>query len=309
MKLKEVIERIRFNTSTQSHLSGKGIGEVFSDRNIMQQLKFALDRYASYTQAIQSVYSIPLETDVETLSPPPLALRTRAYRFALIWIDQVKYPIDSPTLSRNETVFDYQPIQGIPNWFVHWGDEITLHPSASSTFQSTTLDGAITAVSTSITLTDATNFPLYRGRITIGDEKIRYETRTGNVLTGLKRGAEQTTAAAHVDDVAVKENNLWFFYFKLHDIFTVSSENFLTSEQLNTEMEICDEHVEVVADQVSYLLLKRIPGSNSEVYNRDYDKWLDKAKWEISRGRPDISKTGLINVPELWESGIPYWQL
>ena len=64
------------------------------------------------------------------------------------------------------------------------------------------LNGAITAVDTTITLTSATGFP-QSGRIKIEDEIITYASVSGSNLTGCVRGVNGTTAAAHADAEAV----------------------------------------------------------------------------------------------------------
>ena len=64
------------------------------------------------------------------------------------------------------------------------------------------LDGAITAIDTTITLTSTTGFP-QSGRIKIEDEIITYASVSGSNLTGCVRGVNGTTAAAHADAEAV----------------------------------------------------------------------------------------------------------
>jgi len=64
------------------------------------------------------------------------------------------------------------------------------------------LDGAITAVDTTITLTSTTGFPS-SGRIKIEDEIITYASVSGSNLIGCVRGVNDTTAAAHDDAEAV----------------------------------------------------------------------------------------------------------
>ena len=66
----------------------------------------------------------------------------------------------------------------------------------------TTLNGAISAVATSVILTDATSFPS-SGTILIGAELITYTGKTANTLTGCSRGTSSTTAATHADDKKV----------------------------------------------------------------------------------------------------------
>lgn len=66
-----------------------------------------------------------------------------------------------------------------------------------------TLNAGISAVDTSLTLVDATNFPT-EGAGTVNDEKFSWSGKTGNTLNNLTRGIAGTTAAAHLaGDVVV----------------------------------------------------------------------------------------------------------
>jgi len=67
-----------------------------------------------------------------------------------------------------------------------------------------TLDGALTASSTSIALDDSGSFPA-SGTVVIGDERIAYTTNTSgtDTLSGLTRGSDNTTAASHSDAATV----------------------------------------------------------------------------------------------------------
>ena len=79
---------------------------------------------------------------------------------------------------------------------------------------STTLNGAITAAATSITLTSGTNFDDTSGKysrdassvyyIKIDDEIISYETISGTDITSATRAANSTTAAAHANGATVE---------------------------------------------------------------------------------------------------------
>ena len=79
---------------------------------------------------------------------------------------------------------------------------------------STTLNGAITDVATSITLTSGTNFDDTSGKyskdasntyyIKIDDEIISYTTISGAAITSATRGANSTTAAAHANGATVE---------------------------------------------------------------------------------------------------------
>ena len=79
---------------------------------------------------------------------------------------------------------------------------------------STTLNGAMTAAATTLTLTDGSNFDDTSGKysktasnlwyIKIDDEIMTYTTISTNAVSGLTRGANSTTAAAHADGATVE---------------------------------------------------------------------------------------------------------
>ena len=75
-----------------------------------------------------------------------------------------------------------------------------------ATFQAgyTTLNGAITAVATTITVTSATNLPATGGLILIDSEQITYATKSGNNLINCTRGVNGTTAASHTTTTPVR---------------------------------------------------------------------------------------------------------
>jgi hypothetical protein len=83
-----------------------------------------------------------------------------------------------------------------------------------STGITTTLNGAITAAATSLTLTSGTNFDDTSGKfsktaanefhIKIGDEIMKYTTISGTAVSSLSRGEQGTTAAAHADGATVE---------------------------------------------------------------------------------------------------------
>jgi hypothetical protein len=70
-----------------------------------------------------------------------------------------------------------------------------------------TLDGAIDASTTTITLSDTTGIPS-SGFIRLGTEDIYYGYVSGNSLGGVFRAQNNTTAAAHDDGTAVYNPNL-----------------------------------------------------------------------------------------------------
>lgn len=70
--------------------------------------------------------------------------------------------------------------------------------TGTNTTLSTTLAETLTSIDTTITLTDASDFPT-KGSITINDETIIYTGKSSNNLTGCERGASSTTATSHAN--------------------------------------------------------------------------------------------------------------
>jgi len=109
------------------------------------------------------------------------------------------------------------------------GDYITLSsvtvPGATST-----LNGAITAVATTITLADASSFSS-SGSVRINDEIITYSGKSSNDLTGCTRGTGGTTAIAHDTATAVRESTVTRFNTTdfTNNIFEVQSTNLATN--------------------------------------------------------------------------------
>jgi hypothetical protein len=73
---------------------------------------------------------------------------------------------------------------------------------------STTLNGSIDAVTTTIVLTDASQFPSSgTSYVQIGSEEISYTGKSGNTLTGVTRGVRNTTAASHTSGDSVTNSS------------------------------------------------------------------------------------------------------
>jgi hypothetical protein len=72
----------------------------------------------------------------------------------------------------------------------------------------TTLNGNIDAVTTTIVLTDASQFPSSgTSYVQIGSEEISYTGKSGNTLTGVTRGVRNTTAASHTSGDSVTNSS------------------------------------------------------------------------------------------------------
>jgi len=306
-KLKDVLNIVRNNTSTLDELNGKSLNDLFTNAFLINQLNMALSIYSDSTKAIEDFYSLPFSA-TEFIQAPPLALRSESYRYAIIWLLNVKYIIDATDINRLNNVFRYQTLSGTPRWFLGWKDKIYINPVNQQGYKTTTLATAISYNDTTITLTDASSFISYQGRITIDDEKILYSYRMGNTFYECERGIEQTTPANHSALATVNENNLWIFYRRLHEIFSVNSNDSIDASQLNKIMEIPDEHIKVLTDYVSYMVLQKIDPMRAASYKIDFEKWISEIAIKVQHGRAITKKTGMIRDEFLSESdySFPY---
>ena len=139
------------------------------------------------------------------------------------------------------------------------------------------------------------NLPDMDGRITIGNEKILYTNKTATQLNGCTRGIEGTTALSHSTNDNVIENNFILYYRKKHFEILVDNNDLITN--LNSEMEICDEHIEPIVNMVAYKLLLKVDAQRAVPYKIDSDRFFQKAKMEITSGYSDVSSGGMIGEP------------
>jgi len=92
------------------------------------------------------------------------------------------------------------PAQQLPGF--GWG--LGQYGGTVSGEASTTLNGGINAVTTTVVLSDASLFPSSGTNfVQIGSEEISYTGITGNTLTGVTRGVRNTTAASHSNGATV----------------------------------------------------------------------------------------------------------
>lgn len=306
MLLSDVIERVNFNVATQMDLSGKAVGSLFTNRQIIMNLKTALDKYASHTRAIEGLYSFPLDSsNLATINEPPLALRSRSYRFAVMYIGGVAFPLALHDLNDTYGNFPVQT-QGLPTWGLAWQKMIYMFPQSGYTNNSTILSNDIGASDTTINVANAKSFPVKNGRFSVGNETIFYGSRTDTQFKNCIRGSEGTTAANHSNGNAVKENNVWIYYYKRHFEITVDSSDNISTADLAKEMEVYDEHLEIIIDYCSYKLLSKVDAQRAASYMNNFDKWLDNARDDIDAGRQDISQVGEIRSKYWFENNSPF---
>lgn len=304
--VRDIIERIKFYIASQHDLSGKNVNNLFSNKNIVQQLKFAFDKYASYTKAIQSIYSLPVSGDTAVIDEPPFILRGEGIRFLVWFISGFAYPLNENNL--NNTYGNFPTvIQGLPKWFKYWDKKITFYPQNSNGFNKTHLAYDVQPKDTVIKVASTNGFPDKCGRITIGSEKIEYENKDATHFYNCTRGIEGTTPAAYDYSSCVFENNVWVYYHRLHFEIPVLSDDTIVNEVLDKEVLINDEHIETICDFAAYKLLSKIDVQRAALYKVNFDEWLENCKAEIIKGRSRITRTRGIRGNYGFESETAFW--
>lgn len=313
MNVQRAIEIIRFYTGTLSDISGKSVNNLFTDKEILDQMYFRLIQYANVTKGIQDIYSFALSTNTPFVSSPPLALRSEAYKFILIVLQGRYYPADMQSLQKAYHTFPFRTIEGITNWLLAWGnkddDRLYVFPNISESANTTTLTAGVTATDTTLPVTSTAGFLANDGRVTINNEKILYGRKDATNLYDCVRGVEQTTAAAHLTSATVTEHNVYLFYRRLHTDIRLENNNanpnFVPKNILDTELELAEEHVEGILKSVAFNLLLKVDVQRAEAYKVDSDALYEQYRLDIRRGRAAIRQGANIRPFYLSESGYP----
>ena len=306
--VKDVIDRIRFYTATENELIGKAANELFSNKNIVAQLKFALDDYAKTTKALQTIYSLPVDKEVAVIDEPPYILRSEGIRFFVWFINGYAYPISEQNLNNTYANFP-APIQGLPKWFNYWNDTITFYPQNGNGYNKTVLTSDVKMTDTVIEVENTGGFAPKNGRFTLGSEKIKYEYKDGTHFYNCTRGIEDTEISVHETGEEVNENNVWVYYHRLHFDIPVNPDDSIKEEILNKKMLIVDEHIEIICNYAAYCLLSKVDSERAKYYKVNFDEWLRQAKRDIIKGRSRVQKTGWIREPYQFEQESAYWGL
>lgn len=107
---------------------------------------------------------------------------------------------DSFRISKNQSLAS----SGITLNIIDYKEYTQRYISQESDVTSTALNGAISAVATTITVTSTAGFDAV-GSIQIENETITYTGITNTTFTGCTRGASNTTAASHADATSVAQ--------------------------------------------------------------------------------------------------------
>ena len=302
MLVKDAISRIRFQTNTNDDNTGRNINALFSNKNLVAQFQICLDQYASFTKGIEDIFSFNLGSNVRSITAPKYAIRSKAYKNIYIWRGGRRYLINIKPMNYTHTRFPYQTYSGIPQFVSIWKDEIYFYPDSSLEFQTSTLTSLITSTQNTITVVSTNDFPEQNGRITIGSEKIRYQSKNATQFLNCTRGIEDTTAAEHDNSSTVSENNLMVFYRRLEKPIFVSDSDIISEDDLNRELNIPDEHMISIIDLTTYMLLIKVDSARAQPYKIDAASFLAQAKEDIEWDHSDITSGTFISDAFDWET-------
>lgn len=311
MNIREVLRRINFKIGNLDNIQGKAINNIMPIRYVVDELNSQLRQYANITKGIQDVYSFPLESNTPLVKAPDLALRSKGYKYIYVISRGTIFPCDIRNQRDVYPVFRYSPVNGITNWVMPWNEGnkqyLSLFPTNNVTCNITKLSTAISKTDTTIYI-DSTNGLIARnGRITIGDEKIIYESADANILYGCIRGAEDTIISSHAEGDIVKENNVVIFYSRLPKAIVVYDDDFISEDIYNRELEIIEEHLEGIIKATAYNLLVKLDPERAGIYKIDYDTLYLQYKDDITKGYSRMRQGTNIRMPfDMNEGGTPF---
>lgn len=288
MILQEVLRRINFKIGTWDDINGKAINPIVSNQIIIDELNSQLNQYANITKGIQDVYSFPLNRHTTNIQAPALALRSESYMYIGVIVNGMRFEIDMRPPKEVFNTFRVNPINGLPSWFMPWHSGrtnfLSTYPSTATDAHTTTLSSGISATDTTIPATSTSGFITGNGRITIENEVILYEYTDATNFYGCLRGAEMTTATAHVSTTPITENNVYIFYARLPQKIVLNDENLIPQETLAREIEVVEEHLEGIIKAVAYNILIKLDVERASNYKIDYEALYEQYRRDIAKG-------------------------
>jgi hypothetical protein len=311
MNVRTMLQRINMRIGTMDDIGGRGINPIIPNRYILLELNCALEEYANVTKAITDIYSFPLNINTPFVAAPPLALRSESYYYMLLVQAGVLYPMDMRPPRDVFPRFRNNPIAGISNWVMPWGagkaQFLTLFPMKNVSALTTTLSADCSESATTLSVASTSGFMNNHGRITIGSEKILYESKTTTTFVGCQRGVESTTAAMHTSGDTVTENNVIIFYARLPTPLQIYDNDIIPDSVLDFELEIPEEHDEGIIKAAAYPIVMKIDPERATVYKQEADALYQRYKADIAKGYYR-GRMG-VGVRDLWapvEGGMPY---
>lgn len=167
-------------------------------QNVAKEVYMIIDFFTYSTVANQQEYDLPSDfiRSVNVIYEPGASHRT----LKETQLEYLLYPL--PTLGDmpEEYAIDLA------------NRKMFLRPTPAANAASTTLNGALNATATTITVADTSQFPAEGGRFLVDSEIIQYNSTTPTTFVGCTRGADGTVATTHLTAATARWRNLAQLY-------------------------------------------------------------------------------------------------
>lgn len=192
--------------------------------------------------------------------------------YTVSYLSEPMIYIDRPTWERFHINSD---TTGDPTHFTIWNNELLLYPKRTTAAATTTESGALTATATSVTVAATSGFTIQGGfyRFIIDSEVIYATGSTSTTFTGLLRGREGTTAAAHTDATTITERDIVYTYqVEPEELGDITDETLIPEPEgiafgVGAELALGVLRDNALADRLQI----------------KYDKWFEKLKNKYSK--------------------------
>ena len=311
MKLFETLRRINFKIGTLDDITGRAINNIVETRYIIDELNTQLYQYANKTKGIVDTYSTQLDRNKPFIQAPKMALRSQGYLFGQLIVDGRIFPLD--IRGKNDTLnnFVISPFQSITSWIMPFSQGkdqyLGAFPTNSTSASVTKLTSDVLSTDTEIEVESTKGFIRTFGRLQIGNETILYQYCDDTKFYGCVRGIEDTKAENYATDTNVTHCNLILYYARLPKKIVVYDDNFVSEETLNSEMEVCEEHLEGIIKLVAYNLILKLDNTRASQYKVDADVLFEQYEADIRKGYSNIRKGANVREPYIAQSGYPMY--
>lgn len=311
MKLFEALRRINFKIGTLDDITGRAINNIVDTRYIIDELNTQMFHYANKTKGIQDTYSTIVSLNEPIIKAPKNALRSCSYLFGEVIVDGKIFPLDIRGTNNVLNNFTINPYTGITSWLMPFAQGkqqyFGAYPTNSTEAKTTTLASDIKSTDTTIEVESTKGFIREFGRMRIGNETIMYQYCDDTNFYGCIRGIEGTTPQDFETETQVTHCNLILYYAKLPQKIEVYDDNFVSKETLDTELEVCEEHMEGIIKIIAYNLILKLDNNRAGQYKVDADELFAQYEADIRNGYSKIRKGANVRSPYLSQSGYPAW--
>ena len=202
---------------------------------------------------------------------------------AMMWYQQgtaKELPYLSPQEFKAHGFLDKRIVTSTPEAYTIIDNDLYLGPAPSTTSNTSTTAGSMTALTASVAVADGTKFNSPAGIVLIESEQIAHQSNASNTLGLLIRGQGGTTAASHANPSTVKRLDLVMTYAPGHTYMSADADTPAFSSRY---------HRLIVLLALHYALKQF--GMEEEAANawEQYNAEKIKAKREFRRQVRDIS--------------------